>query len=93
MANFTRALQELRQERSRAQQEVGRLDEAIQAFQRAAQADPKLPGIHMALAQIYVQQGKTEQARREIEQELALVPDSLAAKTIQEKIPSGEPQR
>lgn len=29
MANLTRALQELRQERSRAQQEVERLDEAI----------------------------------------------------------------
>jgi tetratricopeptide (TPR) repeat protein len=71
----------------------GRMDEAIRAFQRAAQADPKLPGIHMALAQIYVEQGKTEQARLEIEQELALVPDSLAAKTLQEKIASGERQR
>src|SRR5207249_5693387 len=30
----------------------GRTDEAIRAFQRAAQADPKLPGIHLALADL-----------------------------------------
>jgi len=70
----------------------GRTDEAIRSFQRAAQSDPKLPGIHLALAQIYVEQGRTEQARREIEQELAIVPDSLAARALQGKIVSGEPQ-
>jgi tetratricopeptide (TPR) repeat protein len=71
----------------------GRMDEAIRAFQRAARADPKLPGIHLALAQIYIEQGKPEQARREIEQELAIVPDSLAAKSIQRRIVSAEPER
>jgi tetratricopeptide (TPR) repeat protein len=66
----------------------GRMDEAIRAFQRAAQADPKLPGIHLALAQIYVAQSRTEDAAHEIALELALVPESLAAKAVQEKIAS-----
>ena len=68
----------------------GRMDEAIRAFQRAALADPKLPGIHLALAQIYLEQRRTKDARHEIEQELAIVPDSLAAKAIQQRIASGE---
>ena len=68
----------------------GRTDEAIRAFQRAAQADPKLPGIHLALAQIYLEQRKPEDARQEIERELAIVPESLAAKAIRQKIGSGE---
>ena len=70
----------------------GRTDEAIRAFQRAAQADPKLPGIHLAIAQIYLEQRKREDARQEIERELAIVPESLAAKAIQQRIASREPK-
>ena len=70
----------------------GRIEEAIRHFQRAAQADPKLPGIHLALAQIYVEQRKAEQARHEIDLELAIVPESLAAKVLQQKIVSTEPK-
>ena len=70
----------------------GRTDDAIRAFQRAAQADPKLPGIHLALAQIYLEQRKPEDARREIERELAIVPESSAAKAIQQRIASREPK-
>ncbi len=68
----------------------GRTDDAIRAFRRAAQADPKLPGIHLALAQIYLEQRKPEDARQEIEREVAIVPESLAAKAIQQRIVSGE---
>jgi len=68
----------------------GRTDDAIRAFQRAARADPKLPGIHLALAQIYLEQRKPEDARQEIEREVAIVPESLAAKAIQQRIVSGE---
>ena len=64
----------------------GRMDQAIHAFQRAAQADPKLPGIHLALALIYLEQRKTEDARREIDLELAIVPESLAAKAARQRI-------
>ena len=71
----------------------GRTAQAIAAFQRAAQADPKLPGIHLALAQIYLEQGKIEDARREIQLELAIMPESLAAKAVQQRIISREPKR
>ena len=68
----------------------GQTDQAIRAFQRAAEADPKLPGVHLSLAQIYFEQRRTEDARREIEQELAIVPESVAARSIQRKIASSE---
>jgi len=61
---------------------------AIRAFQKAAEAGPILPGIHLAIAQIYFEQGKTEDARREIDLELAIVPESSAAKGIQKQINS-----
>lgn len=68
----------------------GRTNLAIRAFQRAAQIDPKLPGIHLALAQIYMEREQPGEARREIEQELALVPESLAARALLQRITSGE---
>jgi len=67
--------------------------EAIQAYEKAAQEDPRLPGIHLALAQIYLQQNKLEDARQEAERELAIVPDSLAAKAVLERINSAQAAR
>ncbi|HUU13013.1 MAG TPA: tetratricopeptide repeat protein [Terriglobia bacterium] len=64
----------------------GRNDIAIQAFQRAAAADPKLPEIHLALAEIYLEQGKPDVARREIEQELEIAPESAMALALKKKI-------
>lgn len=69
--------------------QAGRIDLAIRAFQRAAQADPRLPEIHLALAEIYLRQGKSAEARREIEQELALVPESAAALALKKKLDAG----
>jgi tetratricopeptide (TPR) repeat protein len=68
----------------------GRITEAVRVYQRAAQADPRLPGIHLALAQIYFEQKKANEARREIELELAIVPESIAAKALQQRILSGQ---
>jgi tetratricopeptide (TPR) repeat protein len=68
----------------------GRVDLAIRAFQRAAQIDPKLPGIHLSLAQIYWQQGQVGEARQQAEVELAIVPESVAARAFLARIPSGE---
>lgn len=64
----------------------GQTTRAIHFFQRAAQADPKLPGVHLALAQIYLQQNRIQEAQREIAQELDLIPESAAAKALLEQI-------
>jgi tetratricopeptide (TPR) repeat protein len=67
----------------------GHLDLAMSAYQRAATVDPKRPGIHFALAQILLQQGRTIEARKEINEELAIVPESVAALALAAKIKSG----
>jgi tetratricopeptide (TPR) repeat protein len=64
----------------------GRLDLALQAYQRAAQADSKLPGIHLEMGGIYFDQGKVAEAREQVEQELALVPESVSALDLKRKI-------
>ena len=64
----------------------GRPEIAIPVFQRAAQADPTLPEIHLALAEIYFEQGKKAEARKEIEQELAIVPESAGAAALKKKL-------
>ena len=56
------------------------------SFQQAAQADPSLPEIHLALAQIYFESGKQAEALREAEQELAIVPESRAAQSLRLKL-------
>ena len=80
--NSARAYQALA-ENFRAQ---GRPEIATPVFQRAAQADPTLPDIHLALAEIYFEQGKTAEARKEVEQELALIPESAAAAALKRKL-------
>jgi tetratricopeptide (TPR) repeat protein len=64
----------------------GRPEIALPVFQRAAQADPTLPEIHLALAEIYFEQGKKAEARKEIEQELAIAPGSAAASALKKKL-------
>jgi len=64
----------------------GRPDLALQAFARAAQADPTLPEVHLAMAQIHMEQKRWAEARREIERELALVPESAGARALGERL-------
>jgi tetratricopeptide (TPR) repeat protein len=64
----------------------GRPEIAIPIFQRAVQADPTLPEIHLALAEIYFEQGKKAEAGKEIEQELAITPGSAAASALKRKL-------
>ena len=68
----------------------GHLDLAASAYKRAAAVDPKRPGIHLALAQICLQQGQVKEARKEINEELAIVPESVAAQAVAKKIASEE---
>lgn len=64
----------------------GRADLALRAFERAARADPALPEIHLALAQIHMEEGRWADARQEIEAELVLVPESAGARALQERL-------
>ena len=68
----------------------GRADLAVRAFERAAQADPKLPEIHLALAQIHLEQKNYGEARKEIERELALVPESAGALALKQRLEAEE---
>lgn len=69
----------------------GRTREAIRAFQRAAQIEPKLPGIHLELARVYLRGGKVNLAREELRQELAIVPESVAARKLDQSLPPPKP--
>jgi tetratricopeptide (TPR) repeat protein len=64
----------------------GRLDLALRAFERAAEADPKLPEIHLALAGIHFEQKNWTAAREEVERELALVPESAGALALKARL-------
>jgi len=68
----------------------GRTELALRAFARAAQADPKLPEIHLALAQIHLEQKNWAETRKEIEQELALVPESAGALALERLLEAEE---
>ncbi len=61
-------------------------DQALAAYQRAAQSDPKLPEIHLGMAVVLLQLKRYDQALREIEVELKLVPKSKVAAETKAKI-------
>jgi len=65
---------------------AGETRKAIEAFQRAISADPKLPGPHLALAVVYLRMNKRNDALAEIERELAIAPASAAAGQIRQAI-------
>ncbi len=64
----------------------GKYDQALEAYQQAARADPKMPEIHLAMAQIYLQMKKFDEALSEISLELQLVPESNVAADTKAKI-------
>jgi len=64
----------------------GRPDLALAAFERAAKADPTLPEVHLAMAQIHLEQKRWTDARQEIERELQVVPDSAGARALGERL-------
>jgi tetratricopeptide (TPR) repeat protein len=61
-------------------------DLALAAYGQAARADPKMPELHLAMALILLELKRFDEARREIELELKLVPESKAAAAAKEKI-------
>ncbi len=60
----------------------GRPDLALQAFERAARADPTLPEVHLAMAKVLMDDRRWAEARREIERELTIVPESAGARAL-----------
>jgi tetratricopeptide (TPR) repeat protein len=68
----------------------GKPELAEAAFRRAAAADPSLPEIHLALAQLYAEQKRWADARKEAEAELALVPESAGARALLERLPAAD---
>lgn len=78
---------------ARVQQALGleyaaqeKYDLALAAFQKAARSDPKLPEIHLAMAQVCLEIKKFDEALSEIALELELVPASKAAAETKAKI-------
>ncbi len=61
-------------------------DLALAAYQKAVLSDPKLPEIHLAMAQIWLEMKKFDEALSEIGLELELVPESKAAAETKAKI-------
>ncbi len=64
----------------------GKYELAIIEYQRAINADPKLPELHLALALIFLEQKKFEEAQQEIGLELKLSPESKMALAMKQKI-------
>ena len=64
----------------------GKYDQALAAFQKAAEFDPKLPEIHLAIALLCLELKKLDEAQTAIELELSLVPESKAALDTKAKI-------
>ena len=54
-------------------------DLAIAAYRQAARSDPTLPEIHLAMALIWLELKKFDDALGEVQLELKLVPESKAA--------------
>ena len=61
----------------------GRTELALEAFSQAARADPTLAEVHLAMAQIYVEQKRWADARRELGLERDLVPESAGAQALE----------
>jgi tetratricopeptide (TPR) repeat protein len=54
-------------------------DLAMAAYRQAARSDPKLPEIHLAMALIWLELKRLDDALGEVQLELNLVPESQAA--------------
>jgi Tfp pilus assembly protein PilF len=61
-------------------------DLAIVSYRKAVQADPKLPELHLALAELFFEQNQLDEALKEANLELTLVQESKAALETKMKI-------
>jgi tetratricopeptide (TPR) repeat protein len=68
-------------------------DQALEAYQKAAHSDPRLPEIHLAMALLYLQLKQLDQALAEVKLEQELVPESKAAEETKAKIEAAKAAR
>jgi len=68
----------------------GATEKALDAFEKAARAEPGLSGTHLAMAYLYARARKPAEALREIDRELAIAPGSIAALNLKKQL-SGQP--
>ncbi|NWG12374.1 MAG: tetratricopeptide repeat protein [Acidobacteria bacterium] len=64
----------------------GKLDSAIENYEKAREADPSIPEIHFLLGQFYFKRGETEKALQAAERALALTPRSPVALALRRSI-------
>lgn len=66
----------------------GQPDLALQALTEAAALDPRLPGIHLALARLHADARRWDDALRAVDRELALAPESVEARQLRDRLAS-----
>ena len=71
----------------------GQPELALREYQQAAERDPALQGIHLALARIHADALRWDDAAREVELELAVAPGSAAALELKARIDAARPVR
>jgi tetratricopeptide (TPR) repeat protein len=64
----------------------GQPELALREYQQAAERDPALPGIHLALARIHADALRWDDAAREVEREMAVAPGSAAALELKARV-------
>ena len=73
--------------------EQGRADLAERAFKEAVGRDATLVDVHLALAQIYLADGRLDEAARAVARVLVLFPESRDARALQVKIDAARTPR
>jgi len=64
----------------------GQPELALREFQQAAERNPSLPGIHLAIARIHADARRWDEAIRELERELVVAPGSAAALELKARV-------
>jgi tetratricopeptide (TPR) repeat protein len=64
----------------------GKLDDAIESYEKAGKADPSIPEVYFLLGQCYLKQGDKDKALKAIDQALVLTPGSPAALALKRSI-------
>ena len=71
----------------------GQPDLALREYQQAAERDPSLQGIHLALAAIHADAQRWDDAAREVQLELTVAPGSAAALALKARVDAARPVR